>query len=54
MYFIFNGKDERDPHTFIMTDQYYVNGLVKSWEIKELDLIHAERDDELMVSSKYR
>ena len=54
MYFIFNGKDERDPHTFVMSDQYYVNGLVKQYEIKELDLIHSERDDELVVSSKYR
>ena len=54
MYFVFNGKDERDPHSFMTTDQYFINGLVKSWDIKELDLVHAERDDELMVSSKYR
>jgi hypothetical protein len=27
---------------------------VKSWEIKELDLVHAERDDELVVSTKFR
>jgi hypothetical protein len=54
MYFVYHGKDERDPHTFIMTDQYYVNGLVKSWSIKELDLVHAERDDELIVSTKFR
>lgn len=54
MYFIFNGKDERDPHQFVMNDQYFVNGLVKSWQIKELDLIHAERDDELIVNNKYR
>lgn len=54
MYFIFNGKDERDPHQFVMNDQYFVNGLVKSWQIKELDLINAERDDELIVNNKYR
>lgn len=54
MFFIFNGKDERDPHAFIMSDQYYINGLIRSWEIKELDLVHAERDDELMVSTKFR
>lgn len=54
MYFIFNGKDERDPHKFIMNDQYQINGLVRSWEIKELDLVHAERDDELTVSTKFR
>ena len=54
MYFMYHGKDERDPHAFIMNDQYFINGLVKSWDIKELDLIHAERDDELTVSSKFR
>ena len=54
IYFVFNGKDERDPHSFVMTDQYYITGLVKSWEIKELDLVHAERDDELVVSTKFR
>jgi len=54
MFFIFAGKDEREPHSFVMADQFYVNGLVRSYEIKELDLVHAERDDELMVSAKYR
>lgn len=54
MFFVYHGKDEREPHEFIMRDQYYVNGLVKQWDIKEMDLIHAERDDELVVSSKYR
>jgi uncharacterized protein YciI len=49
MFFVFSGKDERDPHSFIMKDPYYVNGLVKQWDIKELDLMHAERDDELVV-----
>ena len=37
-----------------MSDPFYVNGLVKDWEIKELDLIHAERDDELMLRQKFR
>jgi len=54
MFFIFAGKDEREPHSFLHSDQYFVNGLVRSWEIKELDLVHAERDDELMVSTKFR
>ena len=54
MYFVYHGKDERDPHQFIMEDQYFINGLVKSWDINEIDLIHAERDDELMVNSKFR
>jgi len=51
---LYKAKDERDPHQFILSDQYFINGLVKNWEIKELDLIHAERDDEIMISSKYR
>ncbi len=51
---MFKAKDERDPHSFIMTDQYYINGLVKEWSIKEIDLIQAERDNEIMVSAKYR
>lgn len=50
---MYNAKDEREPHAFIMSDEYYQNGLVKSWDIKELDLVHADRDDEIMVSSKY-
>lgn len=54
MFFVYTAKDERDPHKLIMTDEYYVNGLVKEWTIKELDLIHAERDNEIMISSKYR
>eukprot|EP00347_Sterkiella_histriomuscorum_P001438 403372037 len=54
IFFLYNTKDEREPHQFIMSDLYYQNGLVKQWEIKELDLMHAERDDEIMVSAKYR
>lgn len=54
IFFLYKAKDERDPHQFILSDQYFINGLVKNWEIKELDLIHAERDDEIMISSKYR
>jgi uncharacterized protein YciI len=54
MFFVYHAKDERDPHSFIMSDQYFVNGLVKEWSIKELDLIHAERDNEIVVSAKYR
>lgn len=54
MFFVFHGKDEREPHGFVTSDQYYINGLVRSYEIKELDLVHAERDDELVVSAKFR
>lgn len=54
MFIIYNGKDERDPHNFLLSDPFYKNGLVKSWDIKELDLIHSERDDELMLREKFR
>lgn len=54
MFFMYTAKDERDPHSFIMSDQYYINGLVKDWSIREIDFIQAERDNEIMVSAKYR
>ena len=50
--FVFNGRDERDPHRFIMTDPLFVEGLIKEWSIEELDLIHKERDDELTITGK--
>ena len=31
MFFLFNSKDEREPHAFIMEDSFFVNGLVKEW-----------------------
>ena len=46
---VFNSKDEIEPHTFIHKDPLYQNGFVKDWNITELDLIHAERDDELVL-----
>ena len=54
MFFLFHGKDELDPHSFIMSDPLYVNGLVQDWKIRELDLIHKERDDELVVLGAQR
>ena len=50
MFIVYKGKDERDPHGFIMMDPFYQNGLVKSWTIKELDLAHSDRDDEIVLS----
>ena len=49
-----HSKDEKEPYSFIMNDAFYINGLVKEWNIEELDLIHAERDDELMIREKFR
>ena len=38
----------------MINDQYFINGLVKDWEIKELDLVESERDNELVVGGKYK
>ena len=50
--FVFNGRDERDPHRFIMDDPLFTEGVIKEWKIEELDLIHKERDDELTITGK--
>ena len=52
--FVFNGRDERDPHGFMKDDPLYREGIVEKWEIKEIDFIHKERDDELVISGKYK
>ena len=31
--FVFNARDEREPHEFIMRDPLYSEGVVKEWEI---------------------
>ena len=51
---IMQGADEREPHSFVMRDPFYVNGLVKNWSITELDLLGKERENELTVYSRYR
>ena len=50
--FVFNARDERDPHRFIMADPLYMQGIVKHYSIDELDVIHKERDDELTITGK--
>ena len=49
IYIVYNAKDEKEPYDYIYRDPLYQNGWVKDWEIKELDLVHAERDDELVL-----
>ena len=51
--FVFNARDEREPHQFIMADPLYCEGIVKDWHIDELDIIHKERDDELTITGKF-
>ena len=53
IFFIFNARDEREPHQFIKYDPLYQQGCVKKWDIQELDMIHTERDDELVVTNKF-
>ena len=54
VFFVFNGRDERDPHGFIQDDPLFREGIVDKGEIKEIDFIHKERDDELVISGKYK
>ena len=49
IFMLFNSKDEREPHYFMERDPIVQQGMVKDWHIKELDLVHAERDDELVL-----
>ena len=51
--FVFNARDEREPHQFILADPLYNEGIVKEWRIEELDIIHNERDDELTITGKF-
>ena len=51
--FVFNARDEREPHTFIKADPLFTNGIVRDWDIQELDITHKERDDELVLTGKF-
>ena len=33
IFFVFNARDEREPHQFIMADPLYNEGIVKEWNI---------------------
>ena len=53
IFFIFHARDETEPHQFIKYDPLYQQGCVKKWEIQELDMVHKERDDELLLTYKF-
>ena len=53
IFFLFNARDEREPHEFIKADPLYKEGVVKEWSINELDITHTERDDELIMTGKF-
>ena len=53
IFFVFNARDETEPYEFMKADPLYSEGIVKDWEIKELDIIHKERDDELTITGKF-
>ena len=54
IFMVWNAVDEREPHDFLMRDSLYQNGYVRDWTIQELDLVHAERDDELVLRQPFR
>ena len=54
VFLVFNSKDELEPHDFMKRDPLNINGYVKDWEIKELDLVHAERENELVIRKQFR
>ena len=54
IFFVYNGRDERDPHNFIKDDPLFKEGIIDKWDIKEIDFIHKERDDELVLTGKYK
>ena len=53
IFFLYNARDEREPYQFIKRDSLYLAGVVSKWHIKEMNLVHRERDDELVLHGKY-
>ena len=49
IFLLFNSKDEIEPNDYMKRDPLNQAGWVKDWEIKELDLVHADRDNELVI-----
>ena len=48
MFLIFsNSRDEREPHSFITSSPLFTNGFIKKWDIEELDMTLAAKDDEI-------
>ncbi len=50
----FQAQDETIPDSFIKSDPYYKNGLVKDYEIKEIEIVTKKKMDELALYYKYR
>ncbi|CAI2380999.1 unnamed protein product [Moneuplotes crassus] len=48
-----NCRDEIEPHSFVTKSPLFIGGFVKDYEIKELDLIHSDRDDEITLHKAY-
>ncbi len=51
---IFTGLDELVVDGFVKKDPYYKKGLVKEYEIKEIEMHTKKRADELALYYKYR
>lgn len=52
--FLFNARDERDPHGFMKDDPLWREGAIESWDIKEIDFVSKDRDNELVISGQYK
>jgi uncharacterized protein YciI len=50
--FMFQANDETIPDSFVKKDPYYKNGLVKDYEIKEINLVQKKRFDEVAINYK--
>ena len=53
IFFLYHARDEVEPHRFIKHDSLFQAGIVSKWHIKEMNLIHKERDDELVLHGQY-
>jgi hypothetical protein len=50
----FQAQDETVLDKFVKKDPYYLNGLVKDYEIKEMDMITRKKFDEIAIYYKYK
>ncbi|KAL4495612.1 hypothetical protein ABPG72_014081 [Tetrahymena utriculariae] len=52
-FFLFYANDESLPYDFIKSDPYYVNGLVQSYTIAEVEIPKRQDQKELTTQAKY-
>ncbi|EAS00544.1 YCII-like protein, putative (macronuclear) [Tetrahymena thermophila SB210] len=52
-FFLFYANDERLPYDFIKSDPYYLNGLVQSYTITEVEIPKRSDQKEITTQAKY-